>query len=639
MLGAIRHRGPDQFGLYLDDQVGLGNARLSILDLKTGQQPIGNEDGTLWIVFNGELFNHTELRANLEGRGHRFQTTSDTETVLHAYEAFGPACVSRFNGQFALAIWNAQERSLFLARDRLGVRPLFYTVAGGALLFGSEIKAILAHPLAVAEMDPGALDEIFTYWSTLSPRTFFRGIQELPPGHFLLAKDGALTLEKYWETDFPAPGPRRGLQGHVEELEELLTDATRIRLRADVPVGAYLSGGLDSSIIASLIQKHSATPLETFSISFDEPAFDESPFQQEMARHLGTRHHVVHTTCGDIGRVFPEVIWHTETPLMRTSPAPMFLLSRFVRERRFKVVLTGEGADEFFAGYDIFKEAKIRRFWAGRPDSLLRPALLHKIYPWIAGLTKSEFTTAFFGHGLLETASRDYSHHLRWRTTARAKRFFSRNLAERIREAGPAAGPRFPEGFDGWEPLHKAQFLEISIFLSQYLLSSQGDRMAMGNSVEGRYPFLDHRVVAYSNALPPTLKLFGLKEKYLLKALGRKWLPPGIVDRPKQPFRAPIHRAFFGANRPEYLDELLSPGSIRRAGFFEPEAVARLVAKAEQGATLGEGDDMALAGVISTMLVERQFLSSFTPAAPLGAADDIKVVLRTKRPKGARPCP
>lgn len=632
MLAMIRHRGPDQFGLYEDDGAALGNARLSIVDLATGQQPISNEDGRLWIVFNGEVFNHPELRRDLERRGHRFSTACDTEAVLHAYEEWGADCLARFNGQFALAIWDARDRTLFLARDRLGVRPLFYTVAGDRLVFGSEIKAILACPGVRAEADPLVLDQIFTFWSPLSPRTFFRGIEEVPPGHVLSLRDGRLTLEPYWRLTFPDAGsePRRSLQAWAEDLRDLLIDATRIRLRADVPVGAYLSGGLDSSTLAAIARHHAAGPLETFSISFSESGYDESSFQIRMARHLGTRHHVVHASRADIGRVFPEVVWHTEVPILRTSPAPMFLLSGLVREQGFKVVLTGEGADECLAGYDLFKEAKIRRFWAARPDSRLRPALFGQIYPWISGLVRagSPYAAAFFGLGLEETGSPTYSHHPRWRTTGRAKRFFSEELEARIREAGADGHlePPRPAGFDRWDPLHQAQYLEISIFMSQYLLSSQGDRPAMGHSVEGRFPFLDHRVVVFCAQLPPGLKLHGLEEKYLLKEVSREWLPDEITARPKQPYRAPIARAFFHEASPDYLEELLSPSALREAGYFQPEAVGRLAAKAREGRDLGETDDMALAGIISTQLVHWQFLSGFTPTPPLGEADDVKVV-------------
>lgn len=635
MLGMIRHRGPDQFGLYLDDRVGLGNARLSILDLARGQQPIANEDGTLWIVFNGEIFNHVELRAELQSRGHRFATGTDTEVVLHLYEDFGPDCLPRLNGQFALAIYDERAQSLFLARDRLGVRPIFYTEAGGALIFGSEIKALLAAPRVTARLDPVALDQIFTFWSTLSPRTVFRGIQELPPGHFLLARDGAMKVQCYWRPDFPAPpahaAPRTEAD-YLDELRALLTDAVRIRLRADVPVGAYLSGGLDSSLIAALVRQAGQQQLDTFSISFSDPQFDESEFQRRMARFLGTRHQVVEATHAEIGRVFPEVIWHTETPILRTSPAPMFLLSRRVRDENYKVVLTGEGADEFLGGYDIFKEAKVRRFWAGQPASTLRPRLLRKLYPDIPGLTAGgdALLATFFREGLTDINAPDYSHAIRWRNTRRTRRCFSADLQEAIRRDsnGEPSAVSFPADFDRWGPLERSQYLEISIFLSQYLLSSQGDRMSMAHSVEGRFPFLDHRVVEFCNRLPARLKLRGLQEKYLLRRLGRECLPPEIWRRPKRPYRAPIHRSFFHADSPDCVRELLAPAALRAAGLFEPLAVSQLVAKVQSQRHLSETDDMALVGVLSSQLVHQQFVSGFKRTPALTADDDVKVMDR-----------
>jgi asparagine synthase (glutamine-hydrolysing) len=629
MLGTIRHRGPDQFGIYLDDQVGLGNARLSIIDLKTGQQPISNEDESLWIVFNGEIFNHPELRLELESRGHRFSTTSDTEVALHAYEEYGPDCLSRFNGQFAMAIWNSRDRGLFIARDRLGVRPLFYTVAGGAVVFGSEIKAILAVPGITASPDPVALDQIFTFWSALSPRTFFQDIMELPPGHFMLVKDGRITLARFWQIAFPEDSvlPQRSTQEYAEEFKALLIEATRIRLRADVPVGAYLSGGLDSSTITAIIRTQTTNSLETFSIAFTDATYDESAFQTTMAKALGTQHHVVHATHADIGEVFPEVVWHAETPVMRTAPAPMFLLSALVRDNHFKVVLSGEGADEILAGYDIFREAKIRRFWAEQPDSSCRPALLNRIYPWMPVSTASDYVKAFFGLGLTDVDSPDYSHSLRWRTTARAKRFFSDEMRQATATAASDLMPAYPEEFDRWDPLHRAQYLEATILLSHYLLSSQGDRMAMAHSVEGRFPFLDHRVIEFGNRLPPSLKINGLTEKYLLKKISREWLPTEIRDRPKQPYRAPIHRAFFNDSPPDYVEELLSNSAIEQSGYFNPRAVAQLVAKLKRGQPLGETDDMALAGIISTQLVDFQFMSNPRSYLRLDNADDVKVVV------------
>jgi asparagine synthase (glutamine-hydrolysing) len=631
MLAMIRHRGPDEFGIYLDGPVGLGNARLSIIDLSTGQQPISNEDGNLWIVFNGEIFNYVELRPELEARGHRFTTTSDTEVLLHAYEEFGPQCLERLNGQFAFAVWNQRKQTLFLARDRLGVRPLFYTFSQGDLIFGSEIKAILSDRRVRAEIDPAVLDEVFTFWSPLAPRTVFRDIVEVPPGHYLLAREGKVTVKNYWQINFApaAPGrPQKCLEDYEEEFSQLLVDAARVRLRADVPVGAYLSGGLDSSIIASIIRNFTSNRLDTFSIAFDDVHFDESAFQRRMANFLGTEHQVIQATHADIGRVFPDVVWHTEVPLMRTAPAPMFLLSKLVRDSGFKVVLTGEGADEFLAGYDIFKEAKIRRFWAQEPDSKFRHLLLKRLYPDITDLSKNaaSFLAAFFREDLTAVERPDYSHAVRWRNNRRACRFFSPEVRQAAAQSyDTLLKQQLPPQFNEWDALTQAQCLEIKIFLSQYLLSSQGDRMAMAHAVEGRYPFLDYRVVAFCNQLPANLKLRGLTEKYLLKQLGRKWLPPEIWQRPKRPYRAPIHRSFFNAAVPDYVREMLSPENLARTGLFNAAAVGQLVNKVQQGGTLGETDDMALVGILSTQIVHHQFIEHFKIPAPLSESDPVKV--------------
>ncbi len=636
MLALLRHRGPDEFGILLDGEVGLGNARLSIIDLSGGSQPITNEDESLWIVFNGEIFNYIELRAELEARGHHFRTSSDTEVILHLFEDFGPNCLQRMNGQFAIAIWDTQKRQLFLARDRLGVRPLFYTqLSGGTLLFGSEIKAILADQRVRAEIDPSVVEQVFRFWAPLAPHTAFHKIFELPPGHFLIADASSLKVAPYWSNEFPLnentgdkPAAISSEADLVEEFRALLIDACKVRLRADVPVGAYLSGGIDSSVIASVVRRHTSNRLVTFSIAFSDPQFDESQFQQQMAAHLGTDHHVVRATHEEVGHVFPEVIWHTEAPVTRTAPAPMFLLSALVRRHGFKVVLTGEGADEFLGGYDIFKEAKIRRFWAEQPRSRSRALLFKRLYPDIAGLSQSNpaFLAAFFGEGLEQVDSPWYSHAVRWRNNRRTCRF----LRDEILAAGEkryfeqlAGG--LPRDFLKWNPLARAQHLEISIFLSHYLLSSQGDRMGMAHSIEGRFPFLDFRLVDFCNRLHPRMKLRCLKEKYLLKQAAKPWLPELIRMRPKRPYRAPIHRSFFNQATPDYVRELLSPPKIEETGLFKSNAVAQLVSKIQAGLPIGETDDMALVGILSTQLVHHHFVKNFRCPDPLSAKDRVKV--------------
>jgi asparagine synthase (glutamine-hydrolysing) len=626
MLALIRHRGPDEFGIYRDGRVGMGNARLSIIDLSTGTQPIPNEDEMVWVVFNGEIYNYIELRPELEKRGHRFRTTSDTEVLVHLYEEYGSRCVDVLNGQFAFAIWDRRPEAgggtLFLARDRVGIRPLFYTVTQNALVFGSEIKAILAHPEVSARLDLVSLSQVFTFWTTRAPRTVFEEIYEVPPGHTLTVQDGQIKVERYWEVSFPRSTdeePELADGEYAEGLRDLLMDSTRIRLRADVPVGAYLSGGLDSSTITTLIRDCTSNYLKTFSISFSDPAFDERKHQERMVEFLGTDHRSVECVGADIGRAFPDVIWHTEWPILRTSPAPMYVLSGLVRENEIKVVLTGEGADEFLGGYNIFKEAKLRHYWARDPDSQVRPLLLKKLYPYVQGLgSRSSYLEAFFRRGLTETGRPEYSHAIRWANNTPLRRFFSPAVQSVLGDYDPVAEvvadlEAHPD-FESWTPLARAQYIEISIFMSEYLLSSQGDRMLSAHSVEGRFPFLDHRVIEFASRIPPRLKILGLNEKYILKRAVRGMLPQSVGQRTKRPYRAPIQAPFFGEAAPEYVQEQLSVDAVRAAGYFDEKTVSRLVKKASSLPALGERDSMALAGVLSTQLLHSQFVKEFTPS-------------------------
>jgi len=650
MLGAIRHRGPDQFGLYLGKYIGLGSARLSIIDLLTGQQPMCNEDGSIWIVFNGEIYNYLELREDLEVLGHQFTTKSDTEVILHLYEENGSDALSLMNGQFAFAIWDKNKNELFLARDRFGIRPLFYITHNNTLTFASEIKAILANRHISTEIDQITLDQVFTYWSAISPRTIFKKINELPPGHYMRVYQDKIEINSYWQLEFPdrkhdlleKPFPlgeplRLGeVNEIIEKLYSLLVDSTRIRLRADIPVGAYLSGGLDSSIIAHIICKETSTPIETFSITFDDLQYDESKYQMEMASHLDVKHHTIHVTPQKIGQIFPKVIWHTEIPILRTSPAPMYLLSKLVNENNYKVVLTGEGADEFFCGYNIYKETKIRNFWAMNPDSNKRPLLLKRLYPFISDFSDRNFNflLAFYKQGLTRTGDAYYSHSSRWRTTRQSKRLFSRQFKEGLDneynlEIGAATQDGhvdIPTNFHKWDFIQKAQFLECTIFMSQYLLSSQGDRMAMANSVEGRFPFLDHHLIEFSNQLPTQLKLFALNEKFILKKMATKYIPRSISYRSKQPYRAPISESFLGDHSLDYIDEVLSNEYLEETGLFEPKAVQILMRKARKMERLSEANEMAIAGIISSQLIHSLFIKDFPTFTQITKNDDIKVV-------------
>jgi len=387
MIYPVQHRGPDGFGFFTGKNAGLAHARLSIVDLQGGWQPITNEDKTLWIVFNGEIFNYPELREELLKRGHTFTTHSDTEVILHLYEEKGSQCLADLNGQFAIAIYDNQKQSLFMARDRMGIRPLFYTFHNGTFYFASEIKSLFNADADIPrEIAPQVLSEIFTFWSPAGEETIFAGVKQLLPGHFMeITGSGIQKPQCYWSIPFCPDDPGfRTEQSYAEELRELLIDSVRLRLRADVPVGAYLSGGLDSSAITSLVKHYTDNPLKTFSVSFNDKIYDETSEQQEMVDYLETDHYQVTCSYGDIAASFPDVIWHAETPILRTAPTPLYLLSKLVRRNHYKVVLTGEGADEILGGYDIFKEAKVRAFIRSQPDSEIRPQLLKRLYPYLA---------------------------------------------------------------------------------------------------------------------------------------------------------------------------------------------------------------------------------------------------------------
>lgn len=618
MISPLRYRGPDESGVYLDSQIGLGHLRLSIIGIDGGTQPICNESGELWIVYNGEAYNYLELKEDLLARGHRFTTQTDTEVLLHLYEEYGPACLEKINGQFALAIWDSAKRELFLARDRVGVRPLYYAwTQSGQLLFASEIKAILA-VTGRRELDPEAISQLFVFWSTLPGRTFFAGVEALPPGHYLLVGRERTRPRAYWRIPSFSPEERCRLElpQAAEAFAELLDDAVRLRLRADVPVGAYLSGGLDSSIIACLIARHCKSRLKTFSLAFVDPAFDESPAQEEMVRHLGTDHRRVLVEDHQIRRLLPETVWHCEQATLRSSPVPMFLLSELVRSEGYKVVLSGEGADEMLGGYNIFKEAKIRGYWGRLPGSARRPRLLERLYPYVFTnpARGRSFLQEFFAVSPEQLDDNFFSHAVRWGGGIRNLAF----LSAQYRDCLTGYDPReelsrwLPEGFGELDLLSRAQVLEIELFLAGFLLSSQGDRVAMAHSVEMRHPFLDYRVIDFSFRLPAKWKMRGLEEKYFLKRACRAMLPEPIVRRAKQPYRAPVSALFAAAAPADYVDDLLSERSLKASGYFDPGKATRLYRKVltAPAGTVGEFANMALMGIISTEILHRQFVAA-----------------------------
>ena len=625
MAGELRHRGPDGTGLYIDRHFGMVNTRLAIIDLTGGDQPLCDERGRYWVMQNGEIFNYPELQTELAALGHRFATNSDTEVLAHAYEEWGVECLHRLNGEFAFAVWDRETSELFLARDRFGIRPLFLIENSGRLAFASEVKALLRHPDAARTFDPVAIVQAFTLWATEPARTSFAGIRELPPGHWLRVGPRGREERRWWDVRFASPDDARTDPESVlvDELAELLDDATRIRLRADVPVGTYLSGGLDSSAVTALAQRHTRHPVHAFAIGFTDAAFDETEEQNLVANRLGTEVTRIVMDGRAIAELMPRVVHLSEKPTLRTAPAPLLKLSETVRAAGYKVVLTGEGADEMFAGYDVFKLDKVRRFWSRYPDSQCRPRLLHRLYPYLAqDLGRAgRLLPNVFRSGLTNTDDPLYSHRLRFEHAARSLRFLEPAMLDRGQAAGDPSNSvlsRLPDGYAAFSTLGRAQYIEISTFLTGYLLHSQGDRMLMGNSVEGRFPFLDHRVAEFAARLPDHAKLPGLREKYILRRAVQPLLPAEIVSREKRPYRAPILRAFMGPGAPAYVGELLESSRLREAGIFAPSAVEQLVQKCRRNANgfVSESDEMALVGVLSVMLLDELFVRRPALAAP-----------------------
>jgi asparagine synthase (glutamine-hydrolysing) len=637
MAAALHHRGPDAMGIYLDDFAGLGHARLSIIDLAGGTQPIHNEDRTMWIVYNGEIFNYPELRQELERAGHRFYTTSDTEVLLHMYEQYGKDCLEQLNGQFSFAIWDAKKRELFAARDHIGILPFYFTVVDGTLMFASEIKSLFVNQNVPRRLDPIALDQIFTFWTTLKDRTAFEGIRELPPGHYLKASNGKIEIGKYWDIPFVPRHEQLDLSVNeiCENIRALLLDSVRIRLRADVPVGAYLSGGLDSSGITAIVVQNFDSDVTTFGIRFEENAFDEGRHQDQMKAFLKTKHNELQATNDKIGESFADCLWHCEKPLLRTAPVPLMLLSKLVQEHGLKVVLTGEGADEVFGGYDIFREAKSRKFLARFPGSRRRASLTEQLYAHIFNdkTRARQSLPMFFGKGLDTIADPLFSHLLRWENTSRIKAFFSEGLKEAIGDYNGFAEVResLPAGFSQWDCVSQAQYLETTIFLSNYLLSSQGDRMAMANSLEIRPPYLDKRIIEYMCRVPSKWKILGMNEKHILKKAYKGVIPDDITGRTKHPYRAPVKNSLLNGRAGDEAREMLSGNAINKAGLFDAKKVNLLVAKLEKVRDGSEVDNMALAGILSSQIIHKQFIESF-PSKPVFLPDaNLVIDKRTRR--------
>ncbi len=652
MIAMLGHRGPDGGGFYRDEHIGLAHARLSIVGLANGFQPIHNEDHSIWISFNGEIFNHVELRRDLEARGHRFITSTDTEVIVHAYEEWGTDSWTKLNGQFAFALWDGRSRALWLVRDRLGILPLHFTRVGDHILFASEAKALFASGRVTPRFDGARLAQVFTQWTVAPQGSVFAGVHMVPAASALrIGPDLTITEERYWQPDLSGDPALAGLSLHEasEALNDRLLDAVRLRLRADVPVGVYISGGLDSAVIAALARlNENSGSVHSFGVRFADPAFDETSQQRLVASVTGTEHHEILCGPAEIQAALPAVVWHAETPLLRTAPAPLFLLSRLVRDHGIRVVLSGEGADELLGGYDIFKEDRIRRFWARQPDSTGRAALLGRIHAFAAmnGAKDSQFKDSrlwqsFFRHGLTAVDDPFYAHRIRWRNSAWALRLLSPDIRAAVDPAGMDAAllARLPPGWRDWNALSRAQLVEMESFLTPYLLASQGDRVSMANSIEARYPFLDPDVVDFCNALPPRLKLLGLRDKLPLRRLAGRLLPAEISRRPKRPYRAPMTTALFGANAPDYVQDLLSETMLTRYGLVDTPSALTLVSKArrQEGRMAGEREEMALVGILTLQMLAHAYGDDFSNRAAERFAHHERMPVHVLEDRAGRP--
>lgn len=623
MAHAIVHRGPDEDGFFQSEGINLANRRLSIVGLADGKQPISNEDGSIHVVFNGELFDYPEVRASLEAKGHRFRTHCDTELFPHLWEEYGEGMFEQLRGQFAVALWDARQKRLIVARDRFGICPLYWSRQGDWLLFGSEIKAILASGMVQARPDPRGINHLFTFMSMPGPVTCFEGVSSLSPGHFLdiRTKEGnarGFDDRIYWRMDFPDRGQEEDGDAKtlVDRFEALMLQSVEKRLRADVPVVSYLSGGVDSSIVVALACKVRGEPIPTFTIQVVDPKLDETNEAGIVARHLGAKPTIVRFGAEETFATYPRLVRAAESPVIDTSCAAILLLAQEVHRQNYKVALTGEGSDEWLGGYSWFKIHKALSWLDAIPGVKLSQSV-RRLFLRVSG-------APLFPKDAMRRTLASIGGTNAWLdffgvVSISKLRFFS----PQMRETMIANHPYEDLGLDldrmkRWHPFHRAIHLGARVHLPGHLLNAKGDRVAMLNSVETRYPFLDEDVVAFLNRLHPRWKLRGFGDKHILRLLSERWLPKEIAWRRKAMFRAPFD-SFHIDRPPAFVEQLFSPESLKKTGYFDPESVRhwrQAFKTLRLGSAMRTSVEMGLAGVLSTQLWHQQFIDASLAEMP-----------------------
>ncbi|MFW5878490.1 MAG: asparagine synthase (glutamine-hydrolyzing) [Myxococcota bacterium] len=614
MSRLIAHRGPDGVDIVRKANLGMALSRAGQPTL-AARGPLA-AGGAAFLILDGEITDRSPCERALARKG-RISLGTDAEILLDALEAGGVDLLAELDGAFAFAAWWPSQQRLLLARDRFGAKPLYFTYTPVGLYFASEMKALLAAPDVSRRLDPKGLDQVLTFWSTIAPRTILEGIEELPPAHFLEARGSSRVMRRYWRLELGGPTIPKETEGAATWLYKELDASVRRRLRPPGPVGSYVSGGLDSTLVTCLAAGLLHAPISTFSVSFSHAAYDESLEQRRVVKYVHSNHSSLPCSPEDVGRIFPELMRHVETPLIRTAPAPLLLLARQARRAGVRAVLTGEGADELLGGYDLFKEVKVRSFCAAQPGSNLRPNLFKRLYPYLPAIQAmpAPMLASFYGARPEDLEDPFFSHRPRWSVTSSLKRLYHPDLRCSLAGYDPVEelAATIPADFYRWSPFCRAQYLEAAVLLPS-LLALQGDRVAMASGLATRTPFLDKRVVDVAMALPVSLKMRGLREKYLLRRADRSFVPDELRARPKQPYRAPQASCFPLETRDEelaWVSEMLSEQRVQRDGIFNPKAVSTLAAKLRSGAELSARDDMAVVAVLSTGLVFDQLVTSF----------------------------